>query len=145
MAKHKETKKSTKEVKKTKATIELLEPSDATNTILSIAKRAGAVAKQTTRGCIRVKINDTPILRITGITKDVPNVEIKPKLRTVVADGKRPPAEFTDATGLKILKNWESRFNGSNYLYTGETFEGLEKTMRVFFSKGAKKLASLGQ
>lgn len=124
MAKHKEVKKASKAEPKSKkpSKREDVEVSDGTQAIIRLAKKtAGATAEQTVPGVIRVYRGNFPILKITGITKETPNVFIRPKLRG---------SDFKTETGGLVEKgNWKE--SGSKYLYIGDSAK-LEKKLSIF-------------
>lgn len=134
MSKNKEAKKvvKSKEVKKSKKETPRsdVEVSAGTLSIVKLAKReAGATAKQTTPGVMRVYIGDTPILKLTGLSNDTPTVRIRPKLRG---------ADFKETTGLVQKGSWKQ--TGSTFEYTGDG-SALAKKLSIFL-KRAKKIVA---
>jgi hypothetical protein len=130
----KEVKKSKKHVSAERENIGTGDYSDTTNKILESAKKlAHATVKQLTPGTLRLYVGDSPIARITGLTRKLPSVNIRPKLR---GDASK---KFSTVTGIQVTKPWKCV--GSTFRYTGDKPQNLLIGLAKFFSRAHKIVA----
>jgi hypothetical protein len=139
----KETKKPKKVAPKAdRENIGAADYSKTTNTLLSAVKKIGGKTEQTTPGTIRAYLEDSPILRITGLTREMPTVYIRPKLRTS-ENGKEALESFREKTGItKTAKLWKRVGGGSGaFFYTGEKPEAMLAGVSKYLSRAHKIVA----
>lgn len=115
--------------KKTPAKVEAKQaatPSETTQAILKLARKVGGTATvvKTTQGTIRVYLDATPVLRITGVSKDAPSVMLRPRLRSnplVPETATKVSEQFKAATGLVYKDNFEPNpQNKASFFFVGD-------------------------
>ena len=139
----KKVKKATKQVER--ENIATSDFSKTVTTILALTKKIKnakgetlpAKTEQTKPGVVRVYLEDKPILRITGLTQDLPTVYIRPKLR-ISTDGKEAREEFTKRTGI-TNPHWKRVGGGSGaYFYDGEKSEAMLAGVAKYLTRAPK-------
>jgi hypothetical protein len=103
-----------------------LEPSKTTQAIVALAKKVGGTATvvKHAAGTIRVYLDATPVLRITGLSKDEPSVMLRPRLRSnplVPETAEKLSDKFKAATGLVYKGFFEPNpQNKASFFYAGD-------------------------
>lgn len=135
--------KATKEVKKAKkVSASTLSASEGTQALVKLARKLVGATSQQSGSHIKVYIGERPLFKLTGITKEEPNLKLYPRLRfnTLIDDDVKKPADrFKAATGLLLAKNWEPLDSG--FVYVGE-YSKLPSKLKIVLPKLREALES---
>lgn len=136
-----------KHAKKSKS-IAKVEPSEGTLQIVKLAKKlASATSTPVEKGKIIVSVGDRPIMKITGVGKDIPTVSLRPFLafNPLIKDEDKNKSEalrFKIATGLK-MKFWNHPKQSCSFTYVGPE-KLLTKKLRLALPKLRRAVEVMG-
>jgi hypothetical protein len=135
-----------KSIKKSKK-VEVTEPSEGTLQIVKLAKKLASATSETRKGKIIVSVGDRPIMKITGVGKDIPTVSLRPFLafNPLIKDEDKSKSEalrFKLATGLKA-KFWNHPKQSCSFTYTGPE-KLLTKKLKIALPKLRRAVEVMG-